>query len=216
MGKSKVFEHPRKLQLLIVGGDEEDFASFRLLWTENDNDQSHLRHATSATDARAQLEKKSCDLLLCSHKLPEDDVLRLLRQMRENDARVSVSLLSDHAGQATIEALARTKRLDRATGNIGNQRRRHAEPQRSQKMDAIEKLAGTIAHDFNNLLLVICGYAELMLDSLAENQPLHRNVIEIMNASRRATDLTRQLLALSCTQTPEASPVLARVTTSLR
>ena len=52
-----------------------------------------------------------------------------------------------------------------------------------------------MAHDFNNLLLVISAYAELMLDSLAGDDPLRRNVGEIMTASRRAADLTRQLLA---------------------
>jgi signal transduction histidine kinase len=62
-------------------------------------------------------------------------------------------------------------------------------------------------------LLVISGYAELMLDSLTEDQSLRRNAKEIMNASRRATDLTRQLLALSRKQVSEASPALCFVAT---
>jgi two-component system, cell cycle sensor histidine kinase and response regulator CckA len=57
-------------------------------------------------------------------------------------------------------------------------------------MNAIGKLAGWVAHDFNNLLLVISAYAELMLDSLATEDPLRRNVAEIMTASRRAADLS--------------------------
>jgi signal transduction histidine kinase len=62
-------------------------------------------------------------------------------------------------------------------------------------MDAIGKLAGGVAHDSNNLLMVISAYAELMLDSVAPEHPLRRNVQEIMTAARRAADLTRQLLA---------------------
>src|SRR5205823_4732943 len=67
--------------------------------------------------------------------------------------------------------------------------------QQAQKVDAIGRLAGGVAHDFNNLLMVISSYAELMLDSLAAQHPLRRNVDEIQKASRRAADLTRQLLA---------------------
>jgi len=67
--------------------------------------------------------------------------------------------------------------------------------QQARKMDAIGRLAGGVAHDFNNLLMVISSYGELMLDSLGAKHPMRRNVQEIMAASRRATDLTRQLLA---------------------
>jgi two-component system cell cycle sensor histidine kinase/response regulator CckA len=79
--------------------------------------------------------------------------------------------------------------------DITERRKLESELQQAQKMDAIGRLAGGVAHDFNNLLLVISAYAELMLDSLAAEHPLRRNVNEIMTASRRAADLTRQLLA---------------------
>jgi len=79
--------------------------------------------------------------------------------------------------------------------DITERRKLESELQQAQKMDAVGRLAGGVAHDFNNLLLVISAYAELMLDSLAEDSPLRRNVAEIIAASRRAADLTRQLLA---------------------
>jgi PAS domain S-box-containing protein len=70
-----------------------------------------------------------------------------------------------------------------------------AQLQQAQRMDAIGRLAGGVAHDFNNLLMVISSYAELMLDSIVGQHPLRRNIEEIMAASGRAADLTRQLLA---------------------
>jgi len=79
--------------------------------------------------------------------------------------------------------------------DITERRQLESDLRQAQKMDAIGRLAGGVAHDFNNLLLVISAYAELMLDSLAEHDPLRRNIAEIITASRRAADLTRQLLA---------------------
>ena len=79
--------------------------------------------------------------------------------------------------------------------DITERRQLESQLQQAQKMDAIGRLAGGVAHDFNNLLMVISAYAELMQDSLAAEHPLRRNVQEIMTASRRAADLTRQLLA---------------------
>ena len=79
--------------------------------------------------------------------------------------------------------------------DITEQRKLEAQLQQAQKMDAIGRLAGGVAHDFNNLLMVISAYAELMTDTLNADHPLRHNVDEIINASRRAADLTRQLLA---------------------
>jgi len=79
--------------------------------------------------------------------------------------------------------------------DITDRRRLESQLQMAHKMDAIGRLAGGVAHDFNNLLMVISAYAELMQDSLATGHPLLRNVQEIMKASKRAADLTRQLLA---------------------
>ncbi len=79
--------------------------------------------------------------------------------------------------------------------DITQRRSLEAQLQQAQKMDAIGRLAGGVAHDFNNLLMVIGAYAELTQDALSPEHPLRHNVHEILNAARRAADLTRQLLA---------------------
>ena len=79
--------------------------------------------------------------------------------------------------------------------DISSRTRLEEHLRRTQRIEAIGLLAGGIAHDFNNLLTAIHGYGELLRDSLGPDQVQHAQVEEIMRASRRAADLTRQLLA---------------------
>lgn len=69
--------------------------------------------------------------------------------------------------------------------------------QQSRRMEAVGRLAGGIAHDFNNLLTIIKGYAELALQRNAIQPELRADVMQIENASERASALIRQLLAFS-------------------
>jgi signal transduction histidine kinase/ActR/RegA family two-component response regulator len=85
--------------------------------------------------------------------------------------------------------------------DISERRRLESALFQAQKMDAIGQLAAGVAHDFNNLLMVISSYAELMQDAIGPEHRLHRNVQEVLSASRRAADLTRQLLAFGRKQT---------------
>jgi PAS domain S-box-containing protein len=81
--------------------------------------------------------------------------------------------------------------------DVTDRKRLEAQLQQIQRMEALGAFAGGIAHDFNNLLMVMSAYAELTLEALSAEDPLRRNVAEILQASRRAGDLTRKLLAFS-------------------
>lgn len=67
----------------------------------------------------------------------------------------------------------------------------------AQKMEGIGRLAGGVAHDFNNLLTAISGYANFALETVGEKHPVAGDLHGILDATSRAADLTRQLLAFS-------------------
>jgi PAS domain S-box-containing protein len=71
-----------------------------------------------------------------------------------------------------------------------------AQLRQAQKMECVGQLAGGIAHDFNNLLTIIQGHASLLLEETLTPKLLE-SAEEISQASDRAANLTRQLLAFS-------------------
>jgi PAS domain S-box-containing protein len=67
----------------------------------------------------------------------------------------------------------------------------------AQKMESVATLSGAIAHDFNNLLTGIMGYTRLVLNRLKPEDPNRRHLETIERSSRRAAELTSQLLSFS-------------------
>jgi PAS domain S-box-containing protein len=78
----------------------------------------------------------------------------------------------------------------------------------SQKLEAIGQLAGGVAHDFNNLLAIIRGNTELALMAPERFTPEQSECLaQVVTASERAADLTRQLLAFGRKQLMQARPL---------
>lgn len=91
--------------------------------------------------------------------------------------------------------------------NVTEERALAKQLQLAQRMEAVGHLAGGVAHDFNNLLMIIGSYAELILQG--NNQPgrVEKQAHHILEASKRAANVTRQLLAFSRKQVLEPKVV---------
>ncbi len=63
----------------------------------------------------------------------------------------------------------------------------------SERLEAIGRLAGGIAHDYNNLLMIVSGHADLL--AAHADPAVARSAAAIHDAARRATTVTKQLLA---------------------
>jgi PAS domain S-box-containing protein len=81
--------------------------------------------------------------------------------------------------------------------DVTDHKRLEEQLMQAQKMEAVGRLAGGVAHDFNNLLTAIIGYSQITLFKLATDDPLRREIEEIIKAGERAAALTSQLLAFS-------------------
>ena len=71
----------------------------------------------------------------------------------------------------------------------------------AQKMESVGRLAGGVAHDYNNISSIIIGYTELALEKVDPSDAIHGDLVEILSAAKRSTDITRQLLAFARKQT---------------
>jgi len=65
---------------------------------------------------------------------------------------------------------------------------------KSQKLEAVGKLAGGIAHDFNNILVALTGNLRFIGDELSIGHPALPYLEKTLLATQRARDLVRQIL----------------------
>ncbi|MFH2008667.1 MAG: ATP-binding protein [bacterium] len=79
-------------------------------------------------------------------------------------------------------------------------RGKEEELRHAQKMEAVGRLAGGVAHDFNNLLAVIQSYATMLVEETSSPEETEESLREIIAATERGAELTKQLLAISLRQ----------------
>ncbi len=121
---------------------------------------------------------------------PYDVVLR----MRHKDGSYrwmlgQASVLRDEAGQP--------QRMVGSQIDITERRRLEERVHDAQKLESIGTLAAGIAHDFNNLLTAVSGNLSLLRDTVPGAPEASVLLQALEDATRRATGLTKQLLAFA-------------------
>ena len=79
------------------------------------------------------------------------------------------------------------------------------------KMEAIGTLAGGIAHDFNNILAAILGYSEMARAQLPADDPIGKDLDQVIKAGHRATDLVKQILTFSRQGEEDLKPLKVQI-----
>lgn len=68
---------------------------------------------------------------------------------------------------------------------------------RSEKMEALGKLAGGVAHDLNNILGISMGYAELLRESVPEDSTLKAYADHILSSTQKGASIIEDMLTLA-------------------
>ena len=203
---------PIPLRVLIVEDSEED-ADLIVLELKRGGFDPHFRRVDNAADMSAALREGEWDIVLSDFSMPRFTVTEALNLVQAHGLDIPFVIVSATIGEeAAVEAMKAgahdyilKHRLGRLVPAVNRElresavrvERRNLEEQlrHAQKLESLGLLAGGVAHDFNNLLTGILGNASLVLEVVQTDPEVKGMLNDIIRASERAADLTRQLLA---------------------
>jgi PAS domain S-box-containing protein len=81
--------------------------------------------------------------------------------------------------------------------DISEKQKTDRELLKADKLESLGILAGGIAHDFNNILAAILSNIQLALRKLEKNEDIKKYLLNTVETTRKASDLTKQLLTFS-------------------
>src|SRR5881409_414682 len=205
------------LRVLIVEDSATDAELMLRALRQAGFEPDHHRVETAAA-MRAALDGQAWDVVLSDYSLPGFDAMGALALLRDAAPDVPFIVVSGSVGEDTAVAAMQAGATDyimkdrllrlapavtRAVADAAvrrERRRLEQQLQRSQKLEAVGRLAGGVAHDFNNVLTAILGSTELLLLDTPTGAATREEIEIIRDAGLRAKDLIRQLLAFSARQ----------------
>jgi PAS domain S-box-containing protein len=133
----------------------------------------------------------------------------LLAQMKDGSTRWIESTVTNLLHEPSVRALVMNFRdIHERKLAEGEHARLAQRLRQAEKMEAVGRLAGGIAHDFNNILGGIHGYAEMLVETLADGSPQKRYAHNVLAAANRASHLVEQILSYSRSQRGRKMPVM--------
>lgn len=108
-------------------------------------------------------------------------------QYQISERKNAANQLKEYQNHLEEMVRSRTKELQKANERLSQ----------AEKMEAIGQLAGGIAHDFNNQLTIVLGYTEILKKRIKGDPQNQEYLQQIYKSGKRASDLTKQLLAFA-------------------
>jgi PAS domain S-box-containing protein len=184
-------DRPRFRSLLsgLGSGPEYQTVAFKLQPRHGDQLDAELTYSVSQANRG---EQRVIRWLVQDVTQREQMARQIGALNRELESRVAARTADLSEANRLAQDLVEKEQTARRAAEFSEAQSRHV-----QKLESIGVLAGGIAHDFNNLLHVVLGNADIALSSLATESPAREPIEEVVRATLRAADLTRQLLAYS-------------------
>ncbi len=104
---------------------------------------------------------------------------------------VPIEIDGVRGGFVFVRDITERKELERKKADVDAQMRQQ------QKLEAIGTLAGGVAHEINNPINGIMNYAQLIQDEAGENKDISGYSQEILNETKRISEIVRNLLQFS-------------------
>ncbi len=169
---TKIFEYK---EIEIIGNSAEDLIVPEELKSENRKNWELLLKRSGGTHIITRNKTKSGKTVTC-------EWFNTLLTNRDGIPIGVVSLVNDITREIESEIeLRKTEEKFR----------------RSQKMQAVGQLAAGVAHDFSNVLTIIQGHLGMVLNKEKVSRDVYESLKLAYDASARAANLVKQLLAFS-------------------
>ncbi len=177
--ESEVF-NGSPVAMQILGFEDRDTVSVKELY-------SHFHPEDKGVVARSVADQLPSGSFRVEHRLHPDVGERWVYTQATVDTRDD--------GHAIVRGTVQDI-TDRKLAELDRQQMQD-KMQETQKLESLGLLAGGIAHDFNNILAGIMGNADFALLDPDLPQDVEARLRDVVAASKRASELTRQLLAYS-------------------
>lgn len=154
--------------------------------------------------AQEAIGKHAAELIVPEEIIPNiNDIFQLLldqkggsRSTNDNITKFGKRITCDWYNTPLVNKDGHVSGVSSLIHDITEQKQQEKLLHRTQKMDALGKIAGGVAHDQNNILGIILGFSELLSFHLSSDSKLHGYVENIEHAAHRGTQLISKLLSL--------------------